>query len=149
MKAESNNGYLKANVIVEQNEVSPGSGQEIPAASPLQTGDLLIRSGDLDCQFVGLMLFFFCEFGDLWAPWQHDDDDGPPASRKQPEENNARNVDQAEGGGQQAAIARCSRRHSSRQLPFHSAAAGVEHEPRIRARAPPERLHDGGMHQNR
>ncbi|KAF3420991.1 hypothetical protein E2986_13213 [Frieseomelitta varia] len=36
MKAESNNGYLKANVIVEQNEVSPGSGQETPAASPLQ-----------------------------------------------------------------------------------------------------------------
>ena len=77
--------------------------------------------------------------GDLWAPWQHDDDDdddGPPASRKQPEENNARHVDQAEGGSQQAAIARCSRRHSPRHLPFHSAAAGVEHEPRVRARAP-------------
>lgn len=36
MKAESNNGYLKTSVIVEQNEISLGSGQETPATSPLQ-----------------------------------------------------------------------------------------------------------------
>ncbi|XP_076160206.1 neprilysin-1 [Ptiloglossa arizonensis] len=36
MKSESNNGYLRATVIIEQNEVSPGSGQEAPATNPLQ-----------------------------------------------------------------------------------------------------------------
>ncbi|XP_043262154.1 neprilysin-1-like isoform X2 [Colletes gigas] len=35
MKSDSNNGYLRATVIIEQNEV-PGDGQESPATSPLQ-----------------------------------------------------------------------------------------------------------------
>ncbi|CAL7942059.1 unnamed protein product [Xylocopa violacea] len=36
MKAETSNGYLRASVISEQNEISPVSGQEAPATSPLQ-----------------------------------------------------------------------------------------------------------------
>ncbi|CAK9806311.1 Nep1 [Anthophora plagiata] len=36
MKAESNNGYLRANVIGDENEISPGSGQDPPATTPLQ-----------------------------------------------------------------------------------------------------------------
>ncbi|XP_003491860.1 neprilysin-1 [Bombus impatiens] len=36
MKAESNNGYLKASVIVEQNEITGGSGQETSTTNHLQ-----------------------------------------------------------------------------------------------------------------
>ncbi|XP_076237007.1 neprilysin-1 [Calliopsis andreniformis] len=36
MKSEGNNGYLKASVINEQNEISDGPGQETPATTPLQ-----------------------------------------------------------------------------------------------------------------
>lgn len=75
--------------------------------------------------------------GDLWSPWKHHDD-GSAAFRKQSEasRNNARDVDQTKRASQQAAIARCARRHSSCHLSFHSTAIGVEHEPRMRAGAP-------------
>lgn len=39
MKAESNNGYLKASVIVEQNEITGGSGQETSTTNHLQVRD--------------------------------------------------------------------------------------------------------------
>lgn len=41
MKAESNNGYLKASVIVEQNEITGGSGQETSTTSHLQVRNFL------------------------------------------------------------------------------------------------------------
>lgn len=46
MKAEGNNGYLRASVIGEQNEIS-GSGQEPPVTSPLQVRNRsVILGGD-------------------------------------------------------------------------------------------------------
>lgn len=59
MKAESNNGYLKTSVIVEQNEISLGSGQETPATSPLQVRDLVTL---LASNYVNLTLLFIIRF---------------------------------------------------------------------------------------
>lgn len=36
MKSEGNNGYLRATVITEQNEITGGPGQETTAANTLQ-----------------------------------------------------------------------------------------------------------------
>lgn len=81
---------------------------------------------------------FVVTTGDLWPPWKRNDHGPSEASWEQAEvaRNNAGDVNQTKRAGQQAAIARCARRHSPRHLPFYSSAVGVEHEPRMRARAP-------------
>lgn len=58
MKAESNNGYLKTSVIVEQNEISLGSGQETPATSPLQVRDISLHSNYVNLISLLIIRYF-------------------------------------------------------------------------------------------